>query len=200
MRLIPLLALLVSTATLADAPPGMTERVRGTLTAFDAHHVEMTTTTGQPLNIALTPKTAWRSVAIASPKDIAPDSYIGTAAVAQPDGTLKALEVHVFAPALRGSGAGHRPWEGADGNKATMTNGTVGTLKVADGQRLTVSYPEGEKTVVVPDGVPIVRIDPADATALKAGAHIIVTAAPDDQGSAVAQSVMVGKDGLVPPM
>jgi len=200
MRLIPLFALLVSTATLADAPPGMTERVRGTLTAFDAHHVEMTTTTGQPLNIALTPKTAWRSVAVASPKDIAPDSYIGTAAVVQPDGTLKALEVHVFAPALRGSGAGHRPWEGADGNKATMTNGTVGTLKVADGQRLTVSYPEGEKTVVVPDGVPIVRIDPADATALKAGAHIIVTAVPDDKGGAVAQSVMVGKDGLVPPM
>jgi hypothetical protein len=200
MRLSPLFALLVSTATLAAAPPGMAEKVRGTLTAFDASHVQMTTAAGQDVAITLTPTTAWRSVATAAPGDITPDSYIGTAAVAQPDGTLKALEVHVFAPSLRGSGAGHRPWEGADGNQATMTNGTVGTLKTAEGRRMTVTYPDGEKTVVVPEGVPIVRLEPADATALKVGAHVIVSATPDEKGGAVAQSVMVGKDGLVPPM
>ena len=47
--------------------------------------------------------------------DIKPDSFIGTAAVPQPDGSLKALEVHVFAASLRGTGEGHSAWESADG-------------------------------------------------------------------------------------
>ncbi|BFO11665.1 hypothetical protein GGER_41750 [Serratia rubidaea] len=47
------------------------------------------------------------SVSKGSTADIKPDSFIGTAAVPQADGSLKALEVHVFAASLRGSGEGH---------------------------------------------------------------------------------------------
>ena len=67
------------------------------------------------------------SVSRASLTDIKPDSFVGTAATPRPDGTLKALEVHIFAPSLRGSGEGFRPWQGAAGATGTMTNGTVGT-------------------------------------------------------------------------
>lgn len=204
MRLSPLFALLFSTLTLAAAAPGMTEKVRGTLTQADQTHLSMTTADGKAVTLALTPQTTVRSVARAAPGDITPDSYIGTAAVAQPDGTLKALEVHVFAQSLRGSGVGHRPWQGADGREATMTNGTVGTVKMAEGRRLTVTYPDGEKTIIVPDGVPIVRIEPAGPALLQssaqAKAHVIVFAAPDDKGGVQAQSVLIGKDGLTPPM
>jgi len=203
MRLSPLLALFLSTMA-AAAPPGMVEKVRGTLDSVESSQLRMTTTEGQAITVTLTPQTTVRSIALASPDQITADSYIGTAAVAQPDGTLKALEVHVFAPSLRGSGEGHRPWQRAEGAQATMTNGTVGAVKVAQGRRLTVTYPDGEKTIVVPDGVPIVRIDPADTALLTASApakaHVIVFAVPDDHGGAQAQSVLVGKDGITPPM
>ena len=37
-----------------------------------------------------------------------------------------------------------------------MTNGTVGTVAVADGRTLTVNYGSGEVKIVVPDDAPVV--------------------------------------------
>jgi hypothetical protein len=55
--------------------------------------------------------------------DLKPGSLIGVAALPQPDGTQKALEVHIFHESMRGSGEGHRPWDLLP--KSTMTNATV---------------------------------------------------------------------------
>ena len=71
-----------------------------------------------------------------------PNSFIGVTAVPGDNGTLKALEVHVFPEAMRGSGEGHRPWDLAP--DSTMTNGTVGSVIVSDGRLLTVGYKGGE--------------------------------------------------------
>ncbi len=128
------------------------------------------------------------------------NSFIGTAAVPQPDGTLKALEVHVFAPSLRGSGEGHRPWENADGSASTMTNGTVGNLVVSQGRRMTVKYGDGEKTVVVPDDVPIVSLEPGERSLLKPGAKVVLFPQKGADGSLTALAISVGKDGVTPPM
>ena len=43
--------------------------------------------------------------------DIKDNSFVGITAMAQPDGTIKAVEVHVFAEPLRGTGEGHYPWD-----------------------------------------------------------------------------------------
>ncbi|MCO1997407.1 hypothetical protein FA420_18180, partial [Pseudomonas aeruginosa] len=123
--------LLASAASFAAQPPaGMLQPLRGTIQQAADDHLQLKARNGQQLTVRLTDKTAIRAVSLAKPEDIQPDSFIGTAAVPQPDGTLKALEVHVFAPSLRGSGEGHRPWENADGSASTMTNGTVGNLLV----------------------------------------------------------------------
>ncbi|WP_263263267.1 hypothetical protein [Pseudomonas sp. RIT-PI-S] len=195
-----LLTAFIAPLMAAPAPPGMTERVRGTIDAVAVDSLSIHDRDGRTLSLLLTDKTRINSVATGSPADIGPDSYIGTAARLQPDGTLRALEVHVFAASLRGAGEGHRPWAAADGSEATMTNGTVGTVKASDGQRLTVRYGDGEKTVWVPDGVPIVRLEPGNRSQLLPGAAVVVSAAPDEQGRPVAQSVSVGVGGVVPPM
>ena len=39
--------------------------------------------------------------------DIAAGNYVGTTAVKQADGNLKALEVHIFPESSRGTGEGH---------------------------------------------------------------------------------------------
>jgi hypothetical protein len=81
-----------------------------------------------------------------------------------------------------------------------MTNGTVGaTVTGVEGGTITVKYKEGEKQIVVPPGVPIVRYEIGNAGDLKPGASFSVIAAtkkPD--GSFEAARINVGRDGLVP--
>ncbi|WP_192459379.1 hypothetical protein [Musicola keenii] len=193
--------LLCSTwASAADAPAKPQPPVRGTITAVTDSQLQLTDRTGQNIDAMLTAQTRVMSIAKANPGDIKPDSFIGTAAIPQPDGTLKALEVHVFDASLRGTGEGFRPWESADGKSGTMTNGTVGKLVNSNGRTLTVTYNGGQKTVIVPDDVPIVTIAPGDRSLLKPGAHIVLFSRLDDQGKRVALAVSAGKDGTVPPM
>ncbi|ACS87478.1 hypothetical protein [Musicola paradisiaca] len=184
----------------ADAPAKPQPPVRGTITAVTDSQLQLTDRSGQNIDAMLTAQTRVMSIAKANPGDIKPDSFIGTAAIPQPDGTLKALEVHVFDASLRGTGEGFRPWESADGKSGTMTNGTVGKLVNSNGRTLTVTYNGGQKTVIVPDDVPIVTIAPGDRSLLKPGAHIVLFSRLDDQGKRVALAVSAGKDGTVPPM
>lgn len=179
---------------------GHAAALRGTIQQAADDHLQLKARNGQQLTVRLTDKTAIRAVSLAKPEDIQPDSFIGTAAVPQPDGTLKALEVHVFAPSLRGSGEGHRPWENADGSASTMTNGTVGNLVVSQGRRMTVKYGDGEKTVVVPDDVPIVSLEPGERSLLKPGAKVVLFPQKGADGSLTALAISVGKDGVTPPM
>src|SRR5206468_6659305 len=91
----------------------------------------------------------------ASIADIKENTFLGSAAMPQPDGTQKALEVHIFPEAMRGTGEGHRPFTTPG---STMTNGAASgaTVTGVDGPKITVKYKDGEKTIVVPPNVPIV--------------------------------------------
>ncbi len=82
-----------------------------------------------------------------------------------------------------------------------MTNGTVGQQVTGKaGQTLKVQYKGGEKDIVVPPDVPVVTFAPGDAAALTKGAHVIVFTRKTADGSLAAGNVLIGKDGLVPPM
>ncbi len=187
-------------ARAADAPAKPPAAVRGTITQVNGAQLELTDRKGEKRDFTLGDHTTFTAVAQGKITDIKPDSFIGTAAAPQPDGTLKALEVHVFDPSLRGSGEGFRPWQGADGKVGTMTNGTVGTLVNANGRTMTVKYQNGEKKVVVPEDVPIVTLSPGDRSLLKTGAHVIVFPAPGGSEPAVAGRVIAGVNGTIPPM
>ena len=128
-------------------------------------------------------------------------AYVGSAAVTQPDGTLRALEVHIFPEAMRGTGEGHQPYD--LGAQSTMTNGTVDAMALVEsvaGHVLTVKYKDGEKKIVVSNDTPIVAYEAADAKALIPGAHVYIVAQRGPDGSLSAARVNVGKNGLVPPM
>ena len=89
----------------------------------------------------------------ASLADIKQGSYVGVAGMPQPDGSQKALEVHIFPEAMRGTGDGHRGWDLQP--SSTMTNGKVEqTAASSDGQVLTLKYKDGEKKIVVSDRYP----------------------------------------------
>jgi hypothetical protein len=125
--------------------------------------------------------------------------FIGSGAMPQPDGSQHALEVHIFAESMRGTGEGHRPWDGAP--NSTMTNGTVGAaVSGVDGPVITVQYKDGEKKILVGPNVPIVRFEIADIGAITPGAPFAVLAAvkqPD--GSFNVNRINVGRGGASPP-
>ena len=184
-------------AAFAQTPLPMS-RVRGTIDAVDGSSMHVTTRSGEHLTMKLAADAGYTLIEPISIEAIKPGSFIGTAAVTQPDGTLKALEIQVFPESMRGVGEGHRPWDLGTGS--TMTNGTVGDLKVTNGRLLTLTYKGGEQKVFVPEKVPVITYEPATRDALKKGAHIIAFVAKGEDGTLTATRVGVGKDGLVPPM
>lgn len=190
--------LLLSAAVMASAADmPVVKPMRGTVDGLDNNTLSFTTRSGAHQTIGLTDKTGIRLVSKANIDSIKADSFIGSAATPQADGTLKALEVTVFEPSLKGSGEGHYGWENADGTTGTMTNGTVGKLAQTNGRTLTVNYKGGEKQVVVPEDVPIAYVEAGKSEQLVKGAKIVVFPAEDGK---IARGVAVGKDGFQPPM
>lgn len=187
-------------AAQAQQAPANRLAVRGKIEQVTETTLQIKARNGKDVSLAIPANVAVRAVSLAKLGDIKPDSFIGTAATPQPDGTLKALEVHVFAASLRGSGEGNRPWEGADGKVGQMTNGTVGSLVGTNGTTMKVKYKDGEKTVVVPPDVPIVYMEPGDRSLLKAGAPVLVFPTKNADGSLTATTIIAGKDGTIPPM
>lgn len=181
-------------ASAADMP--VIKPLRGVVESVANNTLTFTSRTGAHQTIGLTDKTGIVRVSKADIESIKADSFVGSAATPQADGTLKALEVTVFESSLKGSGEGHYGWQNADGSTGTMTNGTVGKLSNTNGRTLTVNYKGGEKQLVVPTDVPIAYVEPGKTDELVKGAKIVVFPAQD--GSA--RGVAVGKDGFQPPM
>jgi hypothetical protein len=188
---------MIAPAQAADAP-AQRIAVRGAITSLDGDTLKIHTNRGEDLTVQLQKDTAVRGVTLARIADIKPGSYIGSAAVPQADGTLKALEVHVFPPELAGTGDGHRPFDlTAD---STMTNGSVGDLVTTNGRSITVNYKGGQKTIVIPDDVPVVNLVPGDRSLLKPGVKVVLFAQKAADGSLTAQGISAGENGVTPPM
>ncbi|WP_162567644.1 hypothetical protein [Variovorax sp. SRS16] len=185
----------LSHGALAQTPP---VGVRGAITAVSDDAIKVHTNRGEDLSIKINKDTQVRAVTLAKVTDIKPGSYIGTAAITLPDGSLKALEVHVFPPAMAGTGDGHRAWD--LGPKSSMTNGTVGDLVMANGRTLTLKYKGGEQKVVVPDDVPIVNLEPGDRSLLAVGTKVVLFAKKEADSSLSAGFISAGKNGVTPPM
>ncbi len=177
---------------------GTPARLRGKIDAVSGDTLELTLRNGTKASASLPANVRITWLMVAQVGDIKEGSYVGTAAVPQADGTLKALEVQVFPPSMRGVGEGTRDWDLGAGS--SMTNGTVGSLVAAQGRTITITYKGGEKRVVVPDDVPIVTYEITDRTALTPGANVLVNGTRAADGTVTAISVSVGKNGLVPPM
>jgi hypothetical protein len=195
-----LIALCFACATALAQAPLPTQRIRGDVTALDGVNLQMKSRTGESLAIRLAENYMVTAVVKIDLTAIRPGTFVGAASMPQADGTQTAIEVLVFPEAMRGSNEGHYPWDLKPGSM--MTNATVADAVVEStgGRRMMLKYKDGEKTVIVPPDAPVVTFEPGERTMLVPGAHIIVTATKQPDGSLTAARVAVGKDGLVPPM
>jgi hypothetical protein len=192
-------ALAVVAMISSAAAQQQTMRVRGTVEKLDGNMLMVKSRDGAELHITLTDNVNVVGVEKAALSDITVGSYIGSAAMPQPDGSQKALEVHIFPESMRGTGEGHRPY--APVPQSTMTNGTVGNAVTSvDGHAINIKYRDGEKKIVVPPGVPVVRYVIGTKADLKPGAHFtIISATKKPDGTLETARVNVGRDGVVPP-
>jgi len=188
----------VETAAWAQQPPPV--RIRGTIEAVDGPMLSIKSRDGSDMKVKMTDNAAVFAVVKTDLSEIKQGSYIGVTAMPDPDGTQRAIAVHIFPENQRGAAEGFRPWD-ARAN-STMTNATVAeTVKGTDGQNILVKYKDGEKKVVVPPGTPIVTFVSGDKSELKPGAKIIIFGAvKKDDGTLEANRVNVGRDGIMPPM
>src|SRR3954453_7210302 len=198
VRIVATIALLVAAAPIANAQEP-TVRLRGSVERVEGDMYIIKARSGGELKIKLPDNVMVVALTKATLADIKQGSYVGVAGMPQPDGSQKALEVHIFPDAMRGTGDGHRPWDLQP--SSTMTNGAVEqTTASADGQVLTLKYKDGEKKVLVPADCPIVSYLPGDKSELKPGAAIFIAAAQkQSDGTLVTPRVNVGR-GTAPPM
>ncbi len=183
----------------ADAQTTQTTRLRGVIDRIEGGAVLAKSSKGEDLKLKLTDKALVVAVVKVSMADIKPGLFIGSGAMPQPDGSQQALEVHIFAESMRGTGEGHRPWDGAP--NSTMTNGTVSaSVSGVDGPIVTVRYKDGEKRIIVGPNVPIVRYEIADPSAITPGAPFTAVATGKEaDGTFNVSRINVGRGGTSPP-
>ena len=201
LKFIAAMAFLGSAAALGEptmAQTPATAKAGGVITAVNGSEVDITQQDGSKLAFELSDKTGVALVSKIAIDAIKPGSFVGTGAMPDAKGALTAMEVTVFPEALRGVGEGNRPWDA--GPTSSMTNGTVSTVVGTSNRTMTVTYKGGEKTVIIPDNVPVVTFETGDKSLLVPGANGVVRGHKGDDGKIVAAFVSVGKDGLVPPM
>jgi hypothetical protein len=197
------------------------QHVRGVVASVSGDTVEVKSPDGRSkATLKLAEKTRVSRATRSDLNAIQPNSYVGVTAVDAGGGKLQALEVHVFPESARGAGEGHRPWDLKPGSSMTnamvsgvqsaagqgsagssMTNATVsGVSGEKGGKTLELSYKDGKKTVVVPPRTPVVALEPADRSAIQAGDRVFAAGARQGDGSVTVDRMVIGKNGVVPPM
>jgi hypothetical protein len=132
--------------------------------------------------------------------DIKPGMFVGSTGTTQPDGSQKAIEVHIFPESMRGTGEGHYDWDLKPQTK--MTNANVEqTVAGVDGPILSVKYKDGEKKLQVTPDTVVVTYVIGSKDEIKPGTRVFVAAAKKQaDGSLQTPRITYGKDGLTPPM
>ncbi|WP_246731702.1 DUF5666 domain-containing protein [Methylocapsa sp. S129] len=193
------MALIAANApAVAQTPrPGI---IRGAIVSVDGANVIVKTRSGEAIALHLADQQRIDAVIPAQLSDIKPGVFVGAAAMPAADGTLAAMEVHIFPEAARGTGEGFRPFDLAPGS--TMTNANItAAVDTVSGPKLTLTYKGGEQIVTVDKATPIVTFAPGELADLKPGASVdIFGSSQTANGAYEAKRIVVGRNGTKVPM
>lgn len=214
------LAAPLDSAPTAPARPSGVTPVRGRLASLSDTALTVASAGGD-VRVALAPPVTVYERVPADLSRVTEHSFVGVTSVAQPDGSQRATEIHVFPEQLRGTGEGSYLMSQAQGGaggggRSTMTNGTVAGARAgggaprmtngtvgggggaagggaSGGRTLTVQYGGGSQAIAIPADVPVTAIVPS-STPLRVGANVVVLAAKQTDGSLRSSAVMMVGD------
>ena len=214
MRTLGLLCAALMAAWLVHGPARAAEeakpyKLRGTLVEVNDQRVTVLNDDEETLEVALTKDTGVIAATPAKLSDIKPGSFVGITSVAS-DNQRVALEVHIFAEDMRGTGEGHYAWDLIK-DPNMMTNATVAEIKEVSSaaRQLRLTYKEGEgdkatqgeQVITVPDFVDIVLLSKSTDPGLIAPDHRAFLLVKDvEQGPPAVVAIVVGTEGATPPM
>ena len=173
-------------------------RIRGTVERIEGPVYVVKNRDGAEMKLTVTDNPLFVAISPSKMTDIKPGMFVGSAGMMQPDGTQKAIEVHIFPESMRGTGEGHYDWDLKPQSK--MTNGNVEqTVAAVDGPILSVKYKDGEKKLMVTPETVVVTYVTGNKDEIKPGTKIFVAAAkkqPD--GSWQTPRITYGRNGMGP--
>ena len=193
-------AMFVMTCFALPASAQETLRIRGTVESVDGSVYVVKNRDGADVKLTITDPQLYVAIVKATMADIKPGQFVGATGLTQPDGSQKAIEVHIFPESMRGTGEGHYDWDLKPQTK--MTNANVEqTVAGVDGQILSVKYKDGEKKLLVTPETAVVTYVMGNKDEIKPGTKIFVGAAKKQaDGALQTPRITYGKDGLTPPM
>jgi hypothetical protein len=188
--------LLLTLPAAAQTQGGTPTRVRGTVDRLEGQALVVRNPAGQMISIAMPPNVAVSGVVRRRLADIKAGDLIASTSMRQPDGSLRAIELHYLPP---GANEGQLPWDLAP--DSVMTNATVaGVAGAPQGQVLKVTYKGQQADITVPLDIPVVAFAPGDISLVKPGAAIIVFGQKQADGTVTASRAVLETDGVKPPM
>src|SRR6185437_8358572 len=153
-----------------------TVRIRGTIERIEGPVYVIKNREGAELKLTLTDNPLFVAISPAKMADIKQGMFVGSAGMMQPDGSQKAIEVHIFPESMRGTGEGHYDWDLLP--KSKMTNANVEqAVNSVDGQVLSVKYKDGEKKLLVTPETVVVTYEMGKKEEVQPGTKIFVSAA-----------------------
>ena len=214
MRALGLLGAALAAVCLAHgaaawAADGEPYGIRGMLVGVDDKLLTVMNDDEETFEVVMAEDTGVFAVTPAKWSDIRPGQFVGITSVESGDQRV-ALEVHIFAEDLRGTGEGHYPWD-LTKDPNMMTNATVAEIEEVSPARrqLRLTYKEGEgesaaqgeQVITVPDFVDVVYLAKSEDPGLIAPERRVFLLVQDtEQGPPAAIAVAVGLEGAIPPM
>ena len=184
------------------------DRIRGLIRSVENSSMAVKIGDGTTLNIALPQEVTVLTLTKASFTDVDFGVYVGSVSTRldayspiirdSMSWLHEGFELRIFDEKLRGLALGHTKWDLT--SESVMTHGWVDDLEV---RILSIKYgptEEEETDVDVPRDVPILKLSIGDKSMIKPDAHVFAGAQKDPDGNYVAVFVIVGDDGIVPPL
>src|SRR5947209_9263188 len=149
MRFSALFAIVAGLVLLASpsyAQQPQPTRIRGAIESIDGPNLTIKSRSGETLKVKLADNARVSALVKASVSDLKPNTYIGVTSVPAPDGSDKAVAVHIFPEERRGTAEGRINWDLLPDSK--MTNGALNLQVhgVQDGV-MTVAYKGQESKI-----------------------------------------------------
>jgi hypothetical protein len=199
--------LAVVAVTGPGAQAGDPYHIRGKLAAVGGSDLTIDRDDGTTVSVTLNEDALVFIVEGATINDIRRGQFVGITSIFS-QGQRVALEVHIFEETLRGLAEGHYPWD-LVGEENMMTNAGIAKLvDIGDDRRLTVTYVEGEpttrsvgtQTIVVPPEAIVVNFYATGHDKLIVGETVFLIAVDTDDGAVASPAIVVGQNGMEPPM